>query len=237
MSQFCAYKNPNPASRTLYPSLLEIQSDLRSGLRTTLVIPLTPAEIATPISLSRLNPTFTLDGKRYTAMTQDIAGIDLPLAELCQSLCLESLRVHVVGIIGKHIIGKLRRPLEFPLHNGFPRGGIAVKPPCVVRMNSSDSPLNVAMELLQTGMLGEIRGQLYFLDQFVWTVSTCDACNRLVKNGTDPIAVNGQHFSDRVAAQNRRHMARHQILRLQRNFPFQTVDPHLRRAQTYAPHR
>lgn len=79
MSQFCAYKNTNQATRTLYPFLLEIQSDLLSGLRTTLVIPLTPAKIAAPISLSRLNPTLTLDGKRYTAMTQDIACIDRSL--------------------------------------------------------------------------------------------------------------------------------------------------------------
>ena len=59
-----------------YPFLLEIQSDLLSGLRTTLVIPLTSAKIAAPISLSRLNPTLTLDGKHFTVMTQDIAGID-----------------------------------------------------------------------------------------------------------------------------------------------------------------
>lgn len=76
MSQFCAYRNPNPATRAQYPYLLDIQSDLLSGLRTTIVIPLTPSKIAAPISLSRLNPTFILDGESFTAMTQDIAGVD-----------------------------------------------------------------------------------------------------------------------------------------------------------------
>jgi len=76
MSQFYAYKNPNSDTRVLYPYLLDIQSDLLSGLRTTIVIPLSPSKIADPISLSRLNPSFTLDGKRFIAMTQDIAGID-----------------------------------------------------------------------------------------------------------------------------------------------------------------
>lgn len=76
MSQFCTYKNPNPATRTQYPYLLDIQSDLLSELRTTIVIPLTTSKIAAQISLSRLNPTFILDGESFTAMTQDIAGVD-----------------------------------------------------------------------------------------------------------------------------------------------------------------
>lgn len=79
MAQFWAYQNPNPATRTYYPLLLDIQSDLLSGLRTTVVIPLIPTSIAGAISLSRLNPHFQLDGENYTAMTQDIAGIDRKL--------------------------------------------------------------------------------------------------------------------------------------------------------------
>ena len=76
MSQFCAYKNPNPATSTQYPYLLDIQSGLLGELRTTIVIPLTPSKMAAQISLSRLNPTFILDGESFTAMTQDIAGVD-----------------------------------------------------------------------------------------------------------------------------------------------------------------
>jgi toxin CcdB len=79
MGQFCAYKNPNPGTWAQYPYLLDIQSDLLSGLRTTIVIPLTPTKIAAPISLSRLNPAFVLDGESFTAMTQDIAGVDRKL--------------------------------------------------------------------------------------------------------------------------------------------------------------
>jgi len=79
MGQFCAYENPNPGTRAQYRYLLDIQSDLLSGLRTTIVIPLTPTKIAAPISLSRLNPAFVLDGESFTAMTQDIAGVDRKL--------------------------------------------------------------------------------------------------------------------------------------------------------------
>lgn len=76
MKQFCVYANPNPATRTQYPYLLDIQSDLLRELRTTIVIPLMPSKIATLISLSRLNPVFDLNGESFTAMTQDIAGVD-----------------------------------------------------------------------------------------------------------------------------------------------------------------
>lgn len=75
MSQFCVYKNPNPATHSQYPYLLDIQSDLLNELSTTIVIPLTPSKIAAQISLSRFNPTFMLDGESFTAMTQDIAGV------------------------------------------------------------------------------------------------------------------------------------------------------------------
>jgi len=76
MGQFCAYKNPNPATRVQYPYLLDIQSDLLSELRTTVVVPLTPSKLAAPMSLTRLNPTIDIDGKNFTVMTQEIAGID-----------------------------------------------------------------------------------------------------------------------------------------------------------------
>lgn len=76
MSQYYAYQNPNPDSRAQHPYLLDIQSDLLSELRTTLVIPVTPSKLAAPMSLTRLNPTIIIDGKNFTVMTQEIAGVD-----------------------------------------------------------------------------------------------------------------------------------------------------------------
>jgi toxin CcdB len=76
MAQLCVYKNPNPRTRAQYPYLLDIQNDLLSELRTTIVIPLMPSSVASPITLSKLNPSFILGGERFTAITQDIAGID-----------------------------------------------------------------------------------------------------------------------------------------------------------------
>lgn len=76
MGQFCAYKNPNPATRAQYPFLLDIQSDLLSELRTTVIIPIAPSKLAAPMSLARLNPSIVIDGKKFTVMTQEIAGVD-----------------------------------------------------------------------------------------------------------------------------------------------------------------
>ncbi|WP_166835949.1 CcdB family protein [Rheinheimera pleomorphica] len=76
MAQFTAYANSNPVTHEQYPYLLDIQSELLSELKTTVVIPLSPADLVGTISLSRLNPALTLNGEQLIAMTQDLAGID-----------------------------------------------------------------------------------------------------------------------------------------------------------------
>lgn len=75
MSQFDVYNNTNPATKSSYPYLLEIQSDLLSDLRTTVVIPLTKKNTYSA-PLENLHPTFEISGKQYLAMTTLIAGID-----------------------------------------------------------------------------------------------------------------------------------------------------------------
>ena len=76
MPQFTAYANSNPVTQQQYPYLLDIQSDLLSELKTTVVIPLSPAKLVGTISLSRLNPPLTLNGEQLIAITQDLAGIE-----------------------------------------------------------------------------------------------------------------------------------------------------------------
>ncbi|MDO8281452.1 MAG: CcdB family protein, partial [Thermodesulfovibrionia bacterium] len=72
--------------------------DLLSDLKTTLVIPLSPAKIAAPMSLSRLNPSFALDGETFFAITQDIAGIDRSQLG-AQSYDLSALRSEIVAAV------------------------------------------------------------------------------------------------------------------------------------------
>ena len=76
MVQFLAYENPNKASKNTYPYLLDIQSNLLDDLRTTVVIPLCPANLAGKAAITKLCPVFEIDGKSFVALTQQIAGID-----------------------------------------------------------------------------------------------------------------------------------------------------------------
>ncbi|MDW7748763.1 CcdB family protein [Halomonas sp.] len=76
MAQFNAYENRNPASCKRYPYLLDIQSDLLEELRTTVVVPLCPAAQAESLRMTYLNPIIEIDGERYIALTQELAGIE-----------------------------------------------------------------------------------------------------------------------------------------------------------------
>jgi len=76
MAQFSAYANSNPATRESYPYLLDIQSNLLRDLRTTIVIPLSPAGAAGKAAITTLCPTVEINGKPYIAMTQQLAGVD-----------------------------------------------------------------------------------------------------------------------------------------------------------------
>ncbi len=98
MAQFCAYKNASPRTQKQYPYLLDIQSNLLSELKTTLVIPLSPAKIAAPMSLTRLNPSIAIDGEIFIAITQDIAGIDRH--QLCgQAYDLSAYRSDIIAAV------------------------------------------------------------------------------------------------------------------------------------------
>lgn len=76
MAQFEVYENPNRASRKTYPFLLDIQSDLLSDLRTTVVIPLSPVAAVGDAAIAKLCPVVSIDGKRFVALAQQLAGID-----------------------------------------------------------------------------------------------------------------------------------------------------------------
>ncbi|KFZ28147.1 plasmid maintenance protein CcdB [Pseudidiomarina atlantica] len=76
MSQFWAYHNPNSRTCAEYPFLLEVQSDLLSDLRTTVVMPLTAMQNAATSRMAKLNPLFIIDGKHYIGLVQEIAGLE-----------------------------------------------------------------------------------------------------------------------------------------------------------------
>lgn len=75
MPQFAVHRNPNRATRTAIPLLLDVQSDLLETLSTRVVIPLyTPVAVEDGI-IGRLTPRIEVDGAPYVAVTPELAGI------------------------------------------------------------------------------------------------------------------------------------------------------------------
>jgi toxin CcdB len=75
MAQFDVYRNTNPASRVRYPLLLDVQTDLLSGLNTRAVVPLCPASSMKGRLLGHLTPVLRVEGKPYVMVTTQLAGI------------------------------------------------------------------------------------------------------------------------------------------------------------------
>lgn len=75
MSQFDVYRNRNPATRELYPLLVDIQADLLADLQTRVVIPLTQARPLVKLPLAILMPIIRVAGEAYVLVTPELAAI------------------------------------------------------------------------------------------------------------------------------------------------------------------
>jgi toxin CcdB len=75
MPQFQVHRNSNAATRERFPYLLDVQSDLLSGLATRVVAPLCPAAALEGGSVETLTPLFDIAGARYAMLTPQLAGV------------------------------------------------------------------------------------------------------------------------------------------------------------------
>lgn len=74
MGQFDVHRNPNPATRSTYPYLVDVQSPLFENLATRVVIPLAISMDSGDV-LERLTPHMVVDGDRLLLMTPQLAGV------------------------------------------------------------------------------------------------------------------------------------------------------------------
>jgi toxin CcdB len=74
MARFDVYRNANKATAEDFPYLLDVQADLFTDLRSRVVVPLM-AQAAVAKPMSRLNPVFTVQGKKVVMATTDLAGV------------------------------------------------------------------------------------------------------------------------------------------------------------------
>ena len=75
MAQFTVYRNKSPRSKSTYPFLIDVQSDLLDELQTRVVIPLTKASTLVKKPLTNLTPALKFDGETYVLMTPQLAGV------------------------------------------------------------------------------------------------------------------------------------------------------------------
>jgi len=73
--QFTVYRNKSPRTKSTFPFVVDVQSDLLEQLQTRVVIPLTRTAGLAKKPLSHLTPTLTFDGETYVLMTPQLAGV------------------------------------------------------------------------------------------------------------------------------------------------------------------
>jgi toxin CcdB len=75
MAQFTIYQNNNSQSKTEYPLLLDIQTNLLDALQTTVVVPLKRLETNKDKLLTQLTPILAIEGLEYLMLTPQLAGM------------------------------------------------------------------------------------------------------------------------------------------------------------------
>jgi toxin CcdB len=75
MSQFTVYKNKNPATKSTYPYLVNVQSDLLSELQTRIVVPLAKLTAFRKKPIKDLTPLIDFEGGKYLMLIPQLAGV------------------------------------------------------------------------------------------------------------------------------------------------------------------
>ena len=80
MSQFMVYRNKSTRTKSIFPFLVDVQSDLLEQLQTRVVVPLTKAPALLKKPISHLTPTLKFEGETFVLMVPQLVG--MPRAEL-----------------------------------------------------------------------------------------------------------------------------------------------------------
>src|SRR5688572_6228656 len=74
MPQFSVHKNKNPKTRATYPYLVDVQSDLLSGLSTRVVVPLVRHTAVGRKPIGILMPVVSVEGQSFVMLVPQLAG-------------------------------------------------------------------------------------------------------------------------------------------------------------------
>lgn len=104
MAQFDVYPNPNKASKSFYPYLVDIQSLHLSELATRIVIPLGRLSAFGNQTMQGLTPEVTFDGQKLLLLTPQISSV--PTKQLNNPAgSLAHFRDQIVGALDFAITG------------------------------------------------------------------------------------------------------------------------------------
>jgi toxin CcdB len=95
MAQWDVYANPSARLRDQIPFLVDLQSDLLSGLESRFVAPLARTRLAAAGLPRRLCPTYSVDGATVVLLPQEAGPIEARLLKRR----VVSLRAHAHEII------------------------------------------------------------------------------------------------------------------------------------------
>ena len=95
VAQWDVYPNPSARLREEIPFLIDLQSDLLSGLDTRLVAPLARTRVSAAALPRRLCPAFTIGGLAVVLLPQESGPVSARLLKRR----VESLRAHAHDIV------------------------------------------------------------------------------------------------------------------------------------------
>jgi toxin CcdB len=75
--QFAVVRNKNAKTKRAIPYLLNVQHDILGDLQTRVVVPLYVESAFGGQTMTRVTPTFEVDGKRVVMVTPQLAGISV----------------------------------------------------------------------------------------------------------------------------------------------------------------
>lgn len=94
-ASYDVHRNPSPRTRVHVPYLLDVQAEALSGLKSRVVVPLSPKDEA-PASPRTLYPLFSVEGREMVMLTPLLAGV--PISSIGERVA--SLQEEGVTILG-----------------------------------------------------------------------------------------------------------------------------------------
>ncbi|WP_158965541.1 CcdB family protein [Paraglaciecola sp. L3A3] len=104
MPQFSLYANNDKSSSKAYPYLIDVQSDLLSGLESRIVIPLTPLKLLDTKAPTHLCPIVHIEEGDFVILTHQMTSVPIKILKH-EVNDLSTFRNEIIGALDFLITG------------------------------------------------------------------------------------------------------------------------------------